>query len=89
VRFGYNPTPDYPLAAREAGWEGTTVLDVVVLPDGTVGSLTLYKTSGHAVLDEAALNSAKTWRFIPAMDGSFPITSVVRLPIRFGLKASD
>jgi outer membrane biosynthesis protein TonB len=40
-------------------------------------------------LDEAALTSVKTWRFIPAMDGNFPIKSVVRLPIRFDLKAAN
>ena len=89
VRFGYNPRPEYPLAAREAGWEGTTVLQIVVLLDGTVGSLTLQKTSGYAVLDEAALTTVKTWRFIPARDGNFPIKSVVRLPIRFDLKEAD
>ncbi len=89
VRFGNNPRPEYPRAAREAGWEGTTVLHVVVLPDGTVGSVTLHKTSGYAVLDEAALTAIKTWQFIPAMDGNFPIKSVVRLPIRFDLQAAN
>ncbi len=88
VRFGNNPRPEYPRAAREAGWEGTAVLQVLVLPDGTVGSVKLHKPSGYAVLDEAALTSVKTWRFIPAMDGNFPIKSVVRLPIRFDLKAA-
>jgi len=89
VRFGNNPRPEYPRAAREAGWEGTTVLQVLVLPNGTVGSVTLHKTSGYAVLDEAALTAVKTWRFVPAMDGSFPLRSVVRLPIRFDLKAAN
>src|SRR2546426_1961219 len=89
VRFGNNPRPEYPRAAREAGWEGTTVLQVLVLPDGTAGSVTLHKTSGYAVLDEAALTAVKAWRFIPAMDGSFPLRSVVRLPIRFDLKESS
>ena len=28
-------------------------------------------------------------RFVPAMDGSFPLRSVVRLPIRFDLKAAN
>src|SRR3989442_13169467 len=78
VRFGNNPRPEYPRAAREAGWEGTTVLQVLVLPDGTAGSVTLQKTSGYAVLDEAALTAVKAWRFIPAMDGNFPIKSMVR-----------
>src|SRR2546425_11786231 len=49
VRFENNPRPEYPRAAREAGWEGTTVLQVLVLPDGRAGSVTLYKTSGYAV----------------------------------------
>src|SRR5712692_2191971 len=89
VRFGNNPRPEYPRASREAGWEGTTVLQVLVLPDGTAGSVTLQKTSGYAVLDEAALTTIKTWRFVPAMDGSFPVRSVVRLPIRFDLKESS
>jgi len=89
VRFENNPRPEYPRAAREAGWEGTTVLQVLVLPDGRAGSVTLYKTSGYAVLDEAALTAVKAWRFIPAMDGSFPLRSVVRLPIRFDLKAAN
>ena len=89
VRFGNNPRPEYPRAAREAGWEGTTVLQVLVLPDGTAGSVTLHKTSGYAVLDEAALTAVKAWRFIPAMDGNSPIKSMVRLPIRFDLKAAN
>ena len=89
VRFENNPRPEYPRAAREAGWEGTTVLQVLVLPDGRAGSVTLYKTSGYAVLDEAALTAVKAWRFIPAMDGNFPIKSMVRFPIRFDLKESS
>ena len=89
VRSGNNPRPEYPRTAREAGWEGTTVLQVLVMPDGTAGSVTLHKTSGYAVLDDAALNAVKSWRFIPAMDGHFPIQSAVRLPIRFDLRAAN
>lgn len=89
VRAGNNPRPEYPRAAREAGWEGTVVLHVLVLPDGTAGSVTLQKTSGHFLLDEAALSAVKGWRFIPAMDGNFPIQSAVHLPIRFDLKAAN
>jgi periplasmic protein TonB len=89
VRSGENPRPEYPRAAREAGWEGTTVLQVLVLPEGTVGSVTLHKTSGYAILDEAAVTAVKAWRFVPAMDGNFPVRSVVRLPIRFDLKAAN
>src|SRR2546428_12860428 len=59
VRFENNPRPEYPRAAREAGWEGTTVLQVLVLPDGPAGSVTLQKTSGWAGLYGAALTPVK------------------------------
>jgi periplasmic protein TonB len=88
VRAGNNPRPEYPRAAREAGWEGTVILRVLVLPDGRAESVTLHKTSGHSILDEAALSAVKDWRFIPAMDGNFPMQSAVHLPIRFDLKAA-
>ncbi len=89
VRLGNNPRPEYPRTAREAGWEGTVVLQVLVLPDGTAGSVSLHRTSGHPVLDEAALSSVKNWKFLPAMDGNFPVQSVVRLPVRFDLKSAN
>ncbi len=89
VRSGNNPHPPYPRAAREAGWEGTVVLQILVLPDGTAGNVTLHKTSGYAILDEAALATVKGWQFVPAMDGNFPIQSVARLRIRFDLKAAN
>lgn len=89
VRTGNNPRPDYPRAAREAGWEGTVVLQILVLPDGTAGNVTLHKPSGYSILDEAALSAVRRWRFIPAMDGNFPVQSVARLPIRFDLIAAN
>lgn len=89
VRSGNNPRPEYPRTAREAGWEGTVVLQILVLPDGTAGNVTLHKTSGYSILDEAALSAVRRWRFFPAMDGNFPIQSVARLPVRFDLKAAN
>ena len=89
VRMGNNPRPEYPRTAREAGWEGTVVLWVEVLPDGAAGAVTLNKSSGHTVLDESALSAVQSWRFVPAMDGNFPVRSVVQLPVRFDLKAAN
>lgn len=89
VRPGDNPRPEYPRAAREAGWEGTVVLQVEVLPDGLAGTVRVHKTSGHALLDEAARRAIQDWQFVPAMDGNFPVRTVVHLPIRFDLKAQN
>jgi TonB family protein len=84
---GHNVRPEYPRTAREAGWEGTVMLRVEVLPDGKAGLVSVHQTSGYAILDHAALTAVQRWRFSPAMDGNFPVHSVVHLPVRFDLTA--
>ncbi len=80
------PTPPvYPRIARESGWEGTVLIRVVVLADGNPGSISVHKSSGHAVLDEAAIEAVKKWKFTPAKDGNIPVRSVVEIPINFDL----
>ena len=49
----------------------------------------LHKTSGYSILDEAALSAVKGWQFGPAMDGNFPVERVVRMPVRFDLRAAN
>jgi protein TonB len=89
VRAGDNLRPEYPRAAREAGWEGTVMVRVEVLPDGKAGAVTLHRSSGYAILDDAAITAVQRWRFYPAMDGNFPIRSTVQIPIRFDLKDTN
>jgi len=46
---------NYPDAAREAGLSGSLLLDVALNQDGSVREITIRRSSGHAVLDEAAV----------------------------------
>jgi TonB family protein len=78
--------PPYPRRAREMGWEGTVVLRVEINPDGTVGGIAVYQTSGYPVLDEAALTAVNGWRFAPPADGAFTFSAVVDVPVRFDLR---
>ena len=78
-----NPLPPYPRVAREHGWEGTTLLRVEVLDDGSGGKVEILKSSGYQVLDEAALETVRRWSFLPARSGYTPIRSLVEIPIRF------
>jgi len=78
-----NPLPPYPRVAREHGWEGTTLLRVEVLDDGSGGTVEILKSSGYQVLDEASLETVRHWRFLPARSGDIPIRSLVEIPIRF------
>lgn len=45
----------YPLAARDNGWEGEVEVHVDIGATGEVAGITVKKSSGHAVLDEQAL----------------------------------
>jgi len=81
--------PPYPKRAREMGWEGTVVLRVEVHADGTVGEVSVHRTSGYLTLDEAALTAVKRWRFAPPTDGAFSFATVVDVPVRFDLKEQE
>lgn len=78
--------PPYPPIARERGWEGQLVLRVNVRKDGSVDSIKIQKSSGHHILDDSAVHAVQAWRFQPAKDGEFPISTTVDLPIRFDLE---
>lgn len=77
--------PVYPRVAREEGWEGIVVLRVRLHKDGTPEHVSVQKTSGHDVLDQAALKAIYGWSFVPARDGNIPIPSLVDVPVRFDL----
>lgn len=81
-----NPRPAYPLLAIRQGAQGQVLLLVEVLPDGRAGRIELEKLSGHAMLDTAAMNAVRAWRFTPARKDGLLTTQTVRIPIHFNLK---
>lgn len=58
--------PAYPEQARLQGWEGKVTVRVEVLTDGIPGDITVKKSSGYPLLDDAAILAIKSWQFIPA-----------------------
>ncbi len=79
----------YPMAARRMGWEGKVVLSVEVLANGSPGQIKLHQSSGHEVLDNAALQAVRGWRFIPARQGGQAIAKEFLIPIPFVLKEAE
>lgn len=86
VRYRDSLRPPYPKRAREMGWQGTVLLRVEVKGDGTVGEVSIRRSSNHAILDEAAQTAVAGWRFAPLMDGGFSMSTIVDVPVRFDLK---
>jgi TonB family protein len=62
--------PEYPAAAIRGHKEGTTGLDVCVDARGRATSVSLANSSGHQILDEAAIRWVRGVRFAPGtLDG--------------------
>ncbi|MGH7857732.1 MAG: TonB family protein, partial [Candidatus Binatia bacterium] len=67
LRIHGNP-PAYPVSARQAGIQGTVMLEVVVDRNGRVESARILK-GVHPALDAAALAAVKSWVYRPTMVG--------------------
>ena len=88
-RYEVNFPPAYPSIGRRRGYEGGVMLSVKVLTNGTAGELIIKKSSGHSILDRAALRAVKKWKFKPASRMGVPVTMWVDVPVRFILEESD
>ena len=80
-----HPRPPYPREARLSGWEGTVVLRILVDTEGQPAQVTIAASSGHALLDDAALATARAWRFSPALENGRPTAMVHEVRFRFRL----
>lgn len=81
-----NPPPAYPLVARRNGLQGRVVLNVEVLASGVCGQINIHKSSGYTMLDDAAVQTVKTWRFLPASQAGRSVDKWFMIPIQFSLK---
>ncbi len=81
-----NPPPRYPDRAAAQRLQGTTWLDVDVTARGEVGGVRVASSSGHPILDAAAVRAVRsTWRYEPARVGGRPKAMTVRVYVRFRL----
>lgn len=81
----HNPTPEYPGMSRRRGEQGRVTLKVVVSSNGEPESVQLDKSSGFELLDKAALNAVKNWKFVPAKSNHQSVMGTVIVPVKFSL----
>ena len=87
--YAYNPKPEYPERARRERWEGVVFLRVLVDQQGKSKKIEVSRSSSFAILDRAAVEAVKAWRFYPARYGEREMESWVRVPIVFRLSDHD
>lgn len=57
--------PKYPAIARQKNLEGRVVLELEIAQIGSIENVQIIKSSGFEILDKAALDSVKLWKFKP------------------------
>lgn len=81
-----NPAPAYPPLSRRMNEQGRVILRVLVNVRGTADEVQLRTSSGFARLDEAARETVRRWKFVPAKRGAEPVAAWVLIPISFLLE---
>lgn len=85
-RYRRPPTPPaYPARAVEFGLTGTVLVRARVTPDGSTEETRLWRSSGHALLDAAAIAAVRRWAFEPASIEGRRVEAWVEVPVHFRL----
>ena len=81
-----NP-PRYPPRAARERLEGRTTVLIQVNPDGGVDAVLVIKSSGHPILDDAALEAVNRWQFKPSRTSNGQsVGQLIQVPINFALE---
>ncbi len=75
--------PRYPDLAREAGIDGTVLVQALVDKNGKVRDVKVQKSI--PMLDQAAVDAVKQWTFKPALSNNKPVAVWVAVPVKFSL----
>jgi TonB family protein len=82
-RIIHQVMPEYPELARQAGVQGTVVLDTVVSVEGAVTQVKFV--SGPEALSQAAMDAVRWWRFEPYFVNGQPATVETTVAVDFRL----
>jgi periplasmic protein TonB len=79
--------PNYTGEAMRARIQGMVVMDAIVLPDGSVGSVRITKSLDNTFgLDQEAIATVKKWRFKPGMLQGTPVPVMIVIEMSFTLR---
>jgi protein TonB len=81
-----NPKPVYPALSKRLGEQGKVVIRVLIGADGSAQKAEVQQSSGFERLDQAALQTVLSWRFVPGKRGGVPEAMWFNVPINFLLE---
>lgn len=81
---GSRVQPVYPARAKRLGLPGNVLLDVSVLPDGSVGEIAVLRcTPPDQGFCEAAVRAARRWRYLPGLRDGRPTQVSLKVNVDF------
>lgn len=79
------PAPIYPDSAQYTGEQGDVTLDVYVADSGKPHRIKVNTSSGFEDLDNAAIEAAANWRYVPATHAGETVSSWTTVKLHFAL----
>ena len=76
--------PVYPEFARIARVEGTIIMEAVIDTSGQVTQLRVLRSV--PMLDQAAVDAVRQWRYTPSLYGGHPVSVLMTITVRFTLQ---
>lgn len=76
----------YPPMAVRLSQQGTTLVRFTVNTDGSVSNVQVARSSGHQILDDAAIGCASAWRYKPALDDGRPVAQTWSTNVQWKLQ---
>ncbi len=76
--------PVYPPLARSSRVEGVVILEAVLDATGRVDSVRVLRSI--PLLDQAAVDAVRQWRFTPARLNGVPVPVVMTVTVNFTLR---
>jgi len=83
ARIINRPNPVYPPLARQTRINGTVRLHAIISKDGTIQQLEVI--SGHPLLQQAALDAVRQWRYQPTLLNGEPVEVDTTIDVIFSL----
>ncbi len=81
----FGPRPAYPRIAVAARMQGTVHIQAIIERDGSIGHLKVL--SGSPLLQNAALDAVKQWRYKPTLLNGEPVEVVTEIDVNFTLNS--
>jgi TonB family protein len=76
--------PVYPRIAQEAKVSGMVILEAIIGTDGRVQDVRIVRSK--ALLDQAAIDAVKQWRFTPTLLNGGPVPVILTVTVNFQLQ---